>query len=464
MPRLHFAMTPPNFFLRTKLLPPRAVPELLQRPRLTERLEANLELPVTMVAADAGCGKTTLIADFVRRGSRPFVWYQLDHTDADPSVFLSYIAHGIRGIVPDFGEAFFAYISEANEELARVPERAADLLINEILETVDQPFILVLDDYHHIGRETAVHKLVDRILQYSTELLHMIITTRDLPPLAIMRLRTRSSGMLITRDDLLFTDDEVRELFQATLGVELKDEELEEYRKRTHGWITALQLVRQLADQEMNTGKNGARPDLTGLLERSERDIFDYFAEEVLSREDAETRLLLSRLSLLESLPLDVCSGLFPDLRCAAALPELAQKNVFLTVAGDDRSGEEYRFHPLFQGFLQRRLRSEIGQAAVAEERARIARYLLDRGKWDAAVGYLIDAEDFEEAARVIAEKGGEWIASGAFSSLIRAAEKIPAADLDRHPYAVLHLAEVARLQGEGDRSADLLHRAAKAC
>ncbi|HSI88014.1 MAG TPA: hypothetical protein VK918_03095, partial [Pyrinomonadaceae bacterium] len=158
-------MTPPNFFLRTKLLPPRAVPELLQRPRLTERLEANLELPVTMVAADAGCGKTTLIADFVRRGSRPFVWYQLDHTDADPSVFLSYIAHGIRGIVPDFGEAFFAYISEAHEELARVPERAADLLINEILETVDQPFILVLDDYHHIGRETAVHKLVDRILQ-----------------------------------------------------------------------------------------------------------------------------------------------------------------------------------------------------------------------------------------------------------------------------------------------------------
>src|SRR6185503_15729099 len=75
------AMQDRNFFLRTKLLPPRAVTELLQRPRLTKKLQANLGSPITMVAADAGCGKTTLIADFVRSQTHPTVWYQLDHTD-----------------------------------------------------------------------------------------------------------------------------------------------------------------------------------------------------------------------------------------------------------------------------------------------------------------------------------------------------------------------------------------------
>jgi ATP/maltotriose-dependent transcriptional regulator MalT len=50
-------MSKPNFFLRTKLLPPRAVSEFLPRPRLTEKLQANLNSPVTMIAADAGCGK-----------------------------------------------------------------------------------------------------------------------------------------------------------------------------------------------------------------------------------------------------------------------------------------------------------------------------------------------------------------------------------------------------------------------
>ena len=109
----------------------------------------------SLVAADAGYGKTTLIADFLRDQQRPYVWYQLDHTDADPIVFLNYVANGIRGIAPDFGEAMIAYLAEASEDLVRSPERAADLLISEILRSIEQPFVLVLDDYHHIGTETG---------------------------------------------------------------------------------------------------------------------------------------------------------------------------------------------------------------------------------------------------------------------------------------------------------------------
>lgn len=59
----------PTFFLRTKLLPPRPAPELLSRPRLSERLLANLAHPVTLVTANAGSGKTTLVADFLIKRS-----------------------------------------------------------------------------------------------------------------------------------------------------------------------------------------------------------------------------------------------------------------------------------------------------------------------------------------------------------------------------------------------------------
>lgn len=451
-----------SFFLRTKLLPPRAVPDILERPRLIERLRSNIGSPITMVAADAGCGKTTLVAEFIRHQTRPYVWYQLDHTDADPSVFLGYVANGIRNVFPEFGDTLLPYLSEASEELARIPERAADLLINEILNAVEQPFILVLDDYHHIGRETVVHKIVDRILQYSSDLLHLLITTRDLPPLAIMRRRTQFAGMLITREDLLFNDDEVKELFKTTLGVDLGEEALEAYRSRTQGWVTALQLVRQVADQEMLSRTGNTPPDLAEILDRSEKDIFDYFAEEVLSQEPLETQRLMLSFSLLESLPLDLCSRLFPEQRCSAVLPELAQKNVFLTVAGDGRSAEEYRFHPLFRNFLLRRLRTEIGQGGVADERNRIARFFLDDGQWEKALPFLIDAENFDEAAAVIAEKGGEWIAAGAFISLGSFAGRVPGRHLDSHPHALLHLAEVARLQGETDRATELLSRAVR--
>src|SRR5687768_10672476 len=451
-----------SFFLRTKLLPPRAASELLERPRLTKKLEANLGAPITLVAADAGCGKTTLIADFVRSQNRQSVWYQLDHTDADPVVFLGYVARGIKNLNPEFGEAIFPYLSEANEDMMRFPERAADLLINEILQSIEQPIILVLDDYHHIGRDTVVHRMVDRLLQYSSDLVHLIITTRDLPPLAIMRRRSQSAALVITRDDLLFTDGEVRELFRKTLNVELKDEEIAEYRGRTHGWITALQLVRQVAEQEMHSVSETSPLDLHDILQQSEKDIFDYFAEEVFSREPPETQRLLMNLALLESLQLDLCSLIFPDLRCSASLPELAQKNVFLTVAGDGRSNEEYRFHPLFREFLLRRLRSETGHGRVAEERNRIADYFLQNKKWEMALPYLLDANNFDRAASVIAETGGDWIAAGAFTSLGIFAERVPDENLEKFPRSLLHKAEIARLQGDVEKSSNLLRRAAK--
>src|SRR5437868_12386114 len=137
------------FFLRTKLLPPRPAPEILARPRLIERLQANLTLPVTLVTANAGSGKTTLVADFIRKQEHPYIWYQLDHTDADAAVFLGYLTFGIQQRVAEFGEKTFAYLQQA-QQLAQQPDRAADVLLNEILERVEQQLLIVLDDYHHL--------------------------------------------------------------------------------------------------------------------------------------------------------------------------------------------------------------------------------------------------------------------------------------------------------------------------
>ncbi len=456
-------MERPNFFLRTKLLPPRHVPEILARPRLTGILEANVNAPVTLVTADAGCGKTTLVAEFLRQQPRQTVWYQLDQTDADPFVFLGYICHGIKRFAPNFGETLLPYLSEATDDLLTHPERAVDLLLNEILESIEQPFILILDDYHHIGRETIVHRLVDRLLQYSSDMLHLIITTRDLPPLAIMRRRSQAKATVISREDLLFTDEEVRELFRTTLNIELKSEEIAEYRERTHGWITALQLVRQVAEQETRLQSEAInQPNLREMLKQSEKDIFDYFAEEVFAREEEETQNLLLHLSLLDSLPLEVCSSLFPKMRCAAELPELVKKNIFLTVAGESSSGEEYRLHPLFRDFLLRRFRTEIGRADLARERVRIAEFFLSKQFWEKALPYLLEAEEFERAAQTIAEHGEKWLASGAITTLGIFSEKIPNEFLDKFPRSLLHTAEVARLQGETEMSSSLLGRAVK--
>ncbi len=450
----------PAFFLRTKLAPPRPAPALLPRPRLVERLAANLSRAVTLVTANAGAGKTTLVADFVRGHAPRFVWYQLDHTDADPAVFLSYITHGIRQFVPEFGHATLAYLRQSPAEIALRPERAVDALINEALDQIEQPLVIVLDDYHHLGDDTAVHAAVDRLLAYQPDVLHTIIVSRDAPPLQLAKLRSQGTLAIIDRSDLLFTDEETQALFSQVFGLEITAEQLAEFRERTQGWVMALQLIRQVAQRQSRNGGGAASPDLSEILRRSERDVFDYFAEEVFDYEPRETRDLLLRVSLLDRVEMETCVRLYPDSGCSTILPSLVSRNVFITLAADG-SGEEYRLHPLFRDFLRRRLLSEVGRAGIVAEHSRLGAFFLSRGNWEQAMRHFLEAEDFDLAAKVIADKGQEWIASGALGSLAALADALPVEALERHPRALTYRAEAARLRGEYDKAQSMLRRAA---
>ncbi|HEY7547452.1 MAG TPA: tetratricopeptide repeat protein, partial [Blastocatellia bacterium] len=445
-------------FLRTKLLPPRPVPELLARPRLTAKLAANLAHPLTLVAANAGTGKTTLVADFCRQQAPQFVWYQLDHTDADPFVFLGYVTQGIKQVVEDFGGITLSYLRQSADELARQPERAVDVLLNEILDSVEHRLVFVLDDYHHLGADTIVHRIVDRLLAYLPDVMHMIIISRDIPPLALSRPRSQGQLAIIDRDDLLFTDEETQELFRRVFDLEMTTEQLIEYRQRTEGWITALQLVRQRAERRQAV-EAGAL-DLAEVLRQSEQDIFDYFAEEVFADEPKEVKQLLARIALLDRVETQSCMALYPEFDCAAILPALVRRNVFITVASDER-GEEYRLHPLFRSFLQRRLRLDVGRAGIKSEHSLHADHFLALSQWELGVRYLIKAEDFARAAEVIALHGGEWLSSGALASLLSFAEVLPATVIEKHPRALAYQGEALRLRGEYDAAQTLLRRAA---
>ncbi|HYY97899.1 MAG TPA: BTAD domain-containing putative transcriptional regulator, partial [Pyrinomonadaceae bacterium] len=171
-----------------------------------------------------------------------------------------------------------------------------------------------------------------------------------------------------------------------------------------------------------------------------------------------EVQQLLLRVSLLERVEPDACNRLYPQ--SSATLHTLVRRNVFVTLASDGR-GEEFRLHPLFRGFLQRRFRAEQGRAAVASEHARLADFFLEREQWEQAMHHLVAAEDFERAAQTVADRGGAWINAGALSSLASFADAIPTRSLEAHPRALGRRAEVARLRDEYDLAQSLFNRAA---
>src|SRR6266540_5014958 len=77
--------------------------ETLRRERLIDWLRVKIHNRVVLVTAEAGYGKTTLLADFARHSRRPTMWYRLDAEDRNWVSFIHYLVAAGREIQPDFG-------------------------------------------------------------------------------------------------------------------------------------------------------------------------------------------------------------------------------------------------------------------------------------------------------------------------------------------------------------------------
>ena len=70
--------------------------ETLARERLLEWLSVKVHRRVVLLTAEAGYGKTTLLADFSRRTRLRVFWYRLDRGDRDWVGFLAYLVAAVR--------------------------------------------------------------------------------------------------------------------------------------------------------------------------------------------------------------------------------------------------------------------------------------------------------------------------------------------------------------------------------
>src|SRR6266849_11035155 len=82
--------------LATKLYIPRPRPNVVSRPRLLERLNEGLHRKLTLIAAPAGFGKTTLVSAWVAGCDRQVAWLSLDAGENDPRLFLTYLVAALQ--------------------------------------------------------------------------------------------------------------------------------------------------------------------------------------------------------------------------------------------------------------------------------------------------------------------------------------------------------------------------------
>lgn len=206
--------TATSSLIRTKLHRPPVGPDFVSRPRLLERLEKYRQRPVSLVSAPAGYGKSTLVSSWLEACDCPGGWVSLDKNDNDLHLFLSYCLTAIQQMFSDAGRKTLAML---NAPTLPPVSALAGSFINE-LELIEQPFILVLDDYHHIQDE-SVHDLLNQLLHHPPKSMHLVLIGRRDAPLPISTLRAQGLVTEIRTQDLRFTKTETMSFLNQLLGI-----------------------------------------------------------------------------------------------------------------------------------------------------------------------------------------------------------------------------------------------------
>ncbi len=432
--------------LRTKLFAPPLRPNLVPRPRLIGRLNEGMHGKLTLVSAPAGFGKTTLVLAWLDQVERPAAWLSLDEGDNDPLRFLSYFVTALQGILianaaSSAGDGEFGAKVIAQLQSPQPPplEMLLTQLINE-LSAAAQNVIFVLDDYHLISAR-PVHDALTFLLDHLPQQMHLVITTREDPPLPLSRLRVRGELSELRAADLRFTPAEAAQFLNQVMDRHIAEEDVAALEQRTEGWIAGLQMA-ALSMQ----GQKDAH-DFIQSFTGSHHFVLDYLVEEVLDRQPPGVQTFLLQTSILERLCGPLADAVVQDFSESGqdTLEALDRANLFIIPLDNERRW--YRYHHLFADLLRRRLGQDT-DVTVEELHRRASQWLEANGLEIEAFQHAAAAGDIENAARLVEGEGMPLHYRGAMTQVMSWLESLPAEALAARPSLAVLYASVLTMTG----------------
>lgn len=391
----------PSPLIQTKLYPPRAVDDLIERPGLLERLDARRQRALFLISAPAGFGKTTLVSQWSSRLPYQAAWLSLDENDNNLVLFLNYVIAAIQTLFPEGCSTTQNLLTAPHTPS---PDYLTSTLINEIID-LPQEFLLVLDDYHLLT-DQDIHHVVSTLLQHAPPPLHLVINSRHDLPFSVSRLRAAQMMTELRLADLRFTPKEIQAYLKLCLGADISTETVTVLARRTEGWAVGLHLAcLALRDQE----------DKVGFLETfhgTHRYIMEYLIDEVLSAQPQRTQTFLLYTSILDRFcgPLgDALLATIPGSdeqeqpASGEILAQLARDNLFVIPL--DPQGKWFRYHQLFKELLWHKLRAETTPAQRAALHTAAAAWLDQNDSVEEALRHYFAVNDTVAAAQLVARQ-----------------------------------------------------------
>lgn len=383
--------------LQSKLKRPPVAFDYVIRTNIIQELENNIIYPLSIVSAGAGYGKSAVVSQWLEQSSSLYSWLSLDEEHNDFRTFLYYLIAAIEKIFPGLVENTRNLVSAPN---LPPDKEISNSLINELCN-IDQDFILVLDDYHLI-KEKRIHDLLDEWLRFPPPSVHLCIATRRDPPLKIKSLRLSGRMTEIRMDKLAFSYEEIAEFFKQVMPVDLNDESTKILHNKTEGWIIGIRLFTMLIKSTDELKKILQSIDV-GVLP-----LTDYLLAEVLSIQSKhiQDQLLatsvMNRFSaeLIEEILEPTGENILIGTRGTGFIQWMKKSNLFVIQL--DNEQKWFRYHHMFQDFLQNQLKKRGNLQYIKEIHIKASLWFERNDLIEESIEHAMKAGDTDRAVEII--------------------------------------------------------------
>ncbi|MCC6499100.1 MAG: tetratricopeptide repeat protein [Anaerolineales bacterium] len=431
---------------KTKIVVPPRRKELLSRHRLLDRLDSFLEDKLILLSAGAGYGKTSLLIDLAHHTKMPVCWLTLDPLDRDPQRFMAYLIAALAERFPGVGASSLNLLNN----LKTIETDAEALLValtNELYDSAEDDYLLVIDDYHLMEDDSVIAALINRFLQLVDENCHLAISSRTLPDLddvTLMVAREQVAGL--NHMELAFQPRELQALYAQNHLKHLSDEKASELINKTGGWITGMVL------------SDSAGVQVAGV------DTFVYLGRQVLDQQPQHIREFLLRTSLPEEFNAEFCEIVLGPFHATSPswlelMGWILEKNLFALPLED---GRWLRYHPLFREFLQARLKKERPQE-IQPILERMVKGYEAVGEWEKAYFTCKQLNDPEALAGLV-ERAGTPMLQTALVTLEGWINSLPPATIRSRPGLISLRGAISAMKGNLPEANALLDRAIDLC
>ena len=363
---------------------------LIDRGELLNALDRAVAGRVTVISAPAGSGKSSLLRSWAERRPGPphrFAFVQVRRDQHDAQLFWLSVLGAVRQACDAPGAA---------EPPAVVPRADGAAIAERVLSELaaaDGRVVLVIDDAHELTSPEVLDQLA-RLLADLPDRAHAVLATRHDLPLRLHRLRLAGALAEIRAADMRFSESETRELLEAS-GITLSAAGTALLHQRTEGWAAGLRLA------ALSLADHPDRERFVAEFSGSDRTVAEYLIAEMLERQPTDVRELLLRTSLLDRVNGELAELLTGRPGAERILLGLEDANAFVVSVDPGRTW--FRYHHLLEGFLRLELRRTL-PAEVRDLHLRAARWFADHGHVIDAVGHAQAADDWCDAARLLAD------------------------------------------------------------